>query len=74
MKYLISLYGLKLKYKPSFFPLCRRVTSEPAVKAFVESMDPEAYVSRLDLRDAFYGGRVETFSLYQEAAEDEAIR
>jgi hypothetical protein len=50
------------------------VTSEPAVKAFVESMDPEAYVSRLDLRDAFYGGRVETFSLYQEAAEDEAIR
>jgi len=50
------------------------VTSEPAVKAFVESMDPEAYVSRLDLRDAFYGGRVETFYLYQEAAEDEAIR
>ena len=48
--------------------------SDPAVKTFVESMDPETYVSRLDVRDAFYGGRVETFSLYQEASEDEAIR
>ena len=50
------------------------MTSDPAVRAFVESMDPEAYVTRLDVRDAIYGGRVETFSLYQEAAEDEAIR
>ena len=50
------------------------MTSDPAVRAFVESVDPEMYVTRLDVRDAFYGGRVETFSLYQEVAEGEAIR
>ncbi len=57
-----------------FFPLSRQVTSDPAIKAFIEGLDPDAFVSRLDVRDAFYGGRVETFSLFQEAAEDEAIR
>ena len=70
MKYFVFL---RLKIKLIFFPR-RLMTTDPAVRAFVESVDPETYVTRLDVRDAFYGGRVETFSLYQEAAEGEAIR
>ena len=46
----------------------REIKENPLVKEFMESIE---MVTPLEPRDAFYGGRTEAFTLYQEAGEQQ---
>lgn len=67
-KYLESLgYVYRAVWESEFD---KQMVDDAAMKSYVESLE---IVSPLEPRDAFFGGRTETYTLFKEASEDETI-
>ena len=67
-KYLESLgYVYRCVWESDFD---KQIANNTSMKSYIESLELE---SPLEPRDAFFGGRTETYTLYKEACNDETI-